>query len=215
MSRLLLLASLTLGFPAAVHAQTFALIDEVHWPSFRLQIQQLLTHCEKLDGVLPPATVRAVSELLTRERPDNPRLAARAVQKLLDPHALIGVHINPESRVKAARGDRPATLTLDKPAHVLVRVHNEGGVTHPLSVASDQAILPRHPDPDRWLQLRVLNDKPFANRLSGQLLEYRVLQLLPRQVGKREATLTFDVGQGTQDLGFRSEVPILFSIRRP
>ena len=33
------------------------------------------------------------------------------------------------------------------------------------------------------------------------------------QAGKREAVISFDVGQGTQDLGFRSEVPVLFDIR--
>jgi hypothetical protein len=33
-----------------------------------------------------------------------------------------------------------------------------------------------------------------------------------RETGKREATLSFDIGQGTQDLGFRSEVSLLFNI---
>ena len=46
-------------------------------------------------------------------------------------------------------------------------------------------------------------------------VEYVLLRLTARQVGKREATLMFDVGQGTQDLGFRNEVPILFTVRAP
>ncbi len=33
------------------------------------------------------------------------------------------------------------------------------------------------------------------------------------EAGQREATIVFDIGQGTQDLGFRSEVPVLFSIK--
>ena len=41
-------------------------------------------------------------------------------------------------------------------------------------------------------------------------VEYRIVQLFSRDVGKREASLEFHVGQGTQDLGFRSEIPILF-----
>src|SRR5262249_35962629 len=49
--------------------------------------------------------------------------------------------------------------------------------------------------------------------LSGLVLEYRIVQLYSRDSGKREATLTFDVGQGTQDLGYRNEIPILFTIR--
>ena len=55
---------------------------------------------------------------------------------------------------------------------------------------------------------------PFANRLSGDKIEYRVLKLTPRQTGKREATLAFDVGQGSQDLGFRAEVPVLFVVKK-
>jgi len=39
-----------------------------------------------------------------------------------------------------------------------------------------------------------------------------VLHLIGREAGKREATLQFNVGQGTQDLGFRAEVPVLFTI---
>lgn len=42
-------------------------------------------------------------------------------------------------------------------------------------------------------------------------MEYRILQLYSKDAGKREAKLIFDVGQGTQDLGFRSEVDILFT----
>ena len=38
-----------------------------------------------------------------------------------------------------------------------------------------------------------------------------MIQIYSRDAGKREAKLSFDVGQGTQDLGFRSEVDILFT----
>jgi hypothetical protein len=41
-------------------------------------------------------------------------------------------------------------------------------------------------------------------------LEYRIVSLYSRDAGQREAKLQFNVGQGTQDLGFRSEVDILF-----
>jgi hypothetical protein len=177
-------------------------------------VRALLGHSARLH-LLPTETVRTLEGLLARANPDDPAGSARAVQKLLDAHCLVGVHINPESRVKAARGALPARLVLDRDTHCLIRVHNEGGVTHPLVASSDQARAPGKKDPDRWLDLVLLNDKPFANRLSGQLLEYRVVRLTPRQAGKREATLMFDVGQGTQDLGFRSEVPILFTIRHP
>ena len=48
-------------------------------------------------------------------------------------------------------------------------------------------------------------------KLSGLGVEYRVLSVYSRDAGQREAKLTFDVGQGTQDLGFRSEIDILFT----
>jgi hypothetical protein len=42
-----------------------------------------------------------------------------------------------------------------------------------------------------------------------------LLRLKALEAGKREATLKFDAGQGTQDLGFRAEVPVLFTVRKP
>ncbi|HCN79312.1 MAG TPA: hypothetical protein DIT13_19275, partial [Verrucomicrobiales bacterium] len=42
----------------------------------------------------------------------------------------------------------------------------------------------------------------------------RIIQIYSRDTGKREATFTFDTGQGTQDLGFRGETSILFSCRQ-
>lgn len=41
-------------------------------------------------------------------------------------------------------------------------------------------------------------------------MEYRVIQLHSRDAGKREGKFCFNVGQGTQDIGFRNEVDILF-----
>ena len=38
------------------------------------------------------------------------------------------------------------------------------------------------------------------------------MQVYSRDAGKREAKITFNVGQGTQDLGFRSDVDILFQV---
>src|SRR5262249_45037796 len=46
---------------------------------------------------------------------------------------------------------------------------------------------------------------------SGLKLEYRIISLYSRDTGQREAKISFNVGQGTQDLGFRNEVPVLFT----
>jgi hypothetical protein len=63
---------------------------------------------------------------------------------------------------------------------------------------------------DRWLDAAFFTSQPMKPQLSGLTLEYLILQLHSRDAGKREATLGFNVGQGTQDLGFRASVPILF-----
>jgi hypothetical protein len=42
--------------------------------------------------------------------------------------------------------------------------------------------------------------------------QYSLALIYSHEAGRREATLGFDIGQGTQDLGFRGEVPILFDV---
>jgi len=64
---------------------------------------------------------------------------------------------------------------------------------------------------DRWLDLKMFDQQPFQSALSGLKLEYRIIELYSRDVGKREAKIAFNVGQGTQDLGFRNDVPVLFT----
>jgi hypothetical protein len=48
-------------------------------------------------------------------------------------------------------------------------------------------------------------------QLSGLNLEYRILQLYSRDTGKREARIAFNVGQGSQDIGFRNDADVLFT----
>ena len=40
-----------------------------------------------------------------------------------------------------------------------------------------------------------------------------ILLIYSNEAGQREALLSFDIGQGNQDLGFRGELPVLFSVR--
>ncbi len=152
----------------------------------------------------------------------------RGMQEVLDKHCLVVVSINPESRVKVNMG--PARPQLDQRGwtNFLVKVINEAGVTAPLTCRSQQAepmlrksssaskpemkITPTE-SARRWLDIAAVDSQPMTKTLSGLPLEYRILQLYSRDAGKREATLSMHVGQGTQDLGFRSDVPILFECR--
>jgi hypothetical protein len=154
--------------------------------------------------------------------------AIKHIQSILDSLCVAGVNINPESRVKVAVG--PAEKRLEQHGWnvFLVKVHNEAGVTAQLRASSPNAQLPYRrssgrPDPpggidksdveNRWLDLAMHNEQPLNRNLSGLALEYRIIQLYSRDPGKREAKLAFDVGQGTQDLGFRNEIDLLFDCR--
>lgn len=151
---------------------------------------------------------------------------AAAVQKALDPHALFVVTINPEARVKVARG--PAAAQLQQAGYVpaLVKVVNESTVTKRLRVTSPQAgdvysgpgRDARDPkaDPkvvDRFLEVELMNAPPLSADLSGLKVEYALALLYSTESGKREATIGFDIGGGNQDLGFRGEVPVLFDVK--
>jgi hypothetical protein len=215
MPRTVLTAALLLLPSLAAQAQmTLPVVEEVEWGSFRAHCKKLLTVLEKTGSNVPARTVREVRALLDR-KPDDPASVCRAVQQLLDPFCLLAVNINAESRVKAARGSAEAQLQRDQPTVVLVKIHNEGGVTHALRLDGRELARADERKEGRWLKATLLTDAPFVPELSGERLEYRLLRLTPAESGKREATFQFDVGQGTQDLGFRAEVPILFAIREP
>ena len=62
----------------------------------------------------------------------------------------------------------------------------------------------------RWLDINIVSQQPLNDGLSGLELEYRIIELFSRDRGKREGNLSFDVGQGTQDLGSRNEANLLF-----
>lgn len=175
-----------------------------------------------------PLADEEIAELGKLRKLDANRRVVRKIQELLDKHCLVIVNINPESRVKLARG--PAAPVLDQFGwtNFLVKVVNEAGVTAPLQCVSPQAepvfrrsnsasapnldITPADAE-RRWLDIARVTSQPMTPTLSGLEVEYRIIQLYSRDAGSREATLSMDVGQGTQDLGFRSELPILFECR--
>lgn len=65
----------------------------------------------------------------------------------------------------------------------------------------------------RFLQVEMFTNRPMTGNLSGLKVEYALALVYSSEAGKREATIAFDVGQGTQDLGFRGELPVLFEVR--
>ena len=148
-----------------------------------------------------------------------------AMQQAVDPLVLAGVNINPEQRVKVACGAAEPILVEQGWSIFLVKVHNEAGITPQLKSESPNAAalmrrsnsskrpaqdINEHDVVNRWLDLQMFDAQPLTAKLAGLAVEYRIVQLYSRSRGKHEATLSFHVGQGTQDIGFRNDIAVLF-----
>lgn len=156
--------------------------------------------------------------------------SSEAIQKILDPYCLAVVRINPESRVKVDRGIATPDLMQNGWRSFLIKIYNDGGVTAALQPESPNALRPYHgsssspkvKDEDiisrgestnRFLELKMYDEKPMMPHLSGLKLEYAILQIYCKDAGRREAQIGFNVGQGSQDVGFRNINHFLFNIR--
>ncbi|HRH96430.1 MAG TPA: CehA/McbA family metallohydrolase [Prosthecobacter sp.] len=159
---------------------------------------------------------------------------AAGVQEALDSQVLCVVDINPESRVKARRGPAAAKVQQAGYTPVLIKVINHAVSTARLRLSSTQAgpsyagvakgTMERERQThlrenentkgeDRFLEVGMFESPPMTGNLSGLEVEYAIALIYSNEAGKREAVLAFDIGQGTQDLGFRAEVPVLLDVR--
>ncbi|MFK7734840.1 MAG: CehA/McbA family metallohydrolase [Pirellulaceae bacterium] len=215
----LLLGSTTVSQEAASY------VADVDRQPLEASVQRIVQALSIAGSPLPE---QDLAEIKSLQQDSNDPLVIRRLQEILDQHCLVKVQINPESRVKVAMGDKLPQLDERGWTNFLVKVVNEAGVTAPLSCLSEQAkpmFIPSDSSAKpklaispadanrRWLDIKMLTSQPLQEKLSGLRVEYRILQLYSRDAGQREATLSMHVGQGTQDLGFRSEVPILFECR--
>jgi hypothetical protein len=152
----------------------------------------------------------------------------KQIQQILDPYCLAMIDINPESRVKVERGPAQAKLMQGGWVSFLVKVHNQAGITAQLEVESPNAATPLYAptyDPrvdekkklsagqvsNRFLEMQIYRNRPLLPTLSGLPLEYAVVQIYCKDAGQREAQIGFHMGQGTQDIGFRNLIHILFT----
>jgi hypothetical protein len=198
-------------FALSTAAASVAVVPNVELQPLAAQVKRLMDTLDFLGAPLPPAEQQALAA--ATESADEH--GAEAIQRILDPHCLLLVNINPESRVKVAPGPAKAELVENGWRVFLVKVHNEAGVTAELKAVSPNAAKVPGARPGevahRWLGLEMANQPPMKKDLSGLALEYRLIQLYSRDAGKREAKIAFNVGQGSQDLGFRNETDILFT----
>jgi hypothetical protein len=212
-----------------VSAAALPIVGEVEWQPFVAQVRRVIEATDYLGTPFSAADKAALNAAMAS--PDH-KAAVAKLQEVLDRYALFGVHINPEMRVKVAQGDAKAELMQDGWRQFLVKVANESGTTAPLAAVSPnaqsvhnvraattpsdklrrgQGSPPTLKVEDLWLDLRTYDAQPLRPTLSGLTVEYRIVQLYSRDAGKREAKIGFNVGQGTQDIGFRNEVDLLFT----
>ncbi|WP_439582262.1 CehA/McbA family metallohydrolase [Dyadobacter bucti] len=152
------------------------------------------------------------------------------IQEILDPYCLNIVGINPEGRVKVERGQAKALLVQGGWTSFLVKVNNEAGITAKLQVESPNALKPFHSPSfeskvkkehelspgqvaNRFLEIQMYTGRPLQPNLTGLKLEYAVVQVYCKDSGQREAEIGYNVGQGSQDIGFRNSTHILFNIK--
>ena len=153
--------------------------------------------------------------------------AVARLQELLDPLVLAAIEINPESRVKVLPGEAEPKLVEQGVRLFLVKVENQAGVRAPLVVespnsgatsirssgrAAPEMNLTQQDVRERWANFSIYQDPPMARRLSGLKLEYQILEVYSRDAGQRSAKIAFNVGQGTQDIGFRNDILVVFDI---
>ncbi len=219
---------LVCGLANSVAAQEVELVADVDGQPLGANVTRVFEALAFLGAPLPEELV-ADLQAAARKRD------AVTLQKLLDPQAVFVLSLNPEVRVKVQRGPGKASLQQAAFTPLLVKVINDSTVSSRLRIKSPQAgpvyagtalstlkrqaqtelIDEDNPEPrtDRFLSVEMFDHSPLTPNLSGLAVEYAVALVSSSEAGQREATIEFDVGAGTQDIGFRGEVPVLFNVK--
>ncbi len=187
------------------------------------QVRRLEDAMTYLGQPFPAADQAAINAAISNPSADA---AVAQIEQILDRYALAIVDINAESRVKVEAGPAKPELVEGGTRLFLVKVVNRANVTAPLRVASPNSgnvYLPstNNPEPKmdltlqqaagRWAEISIYDSPPMDRRLSGLELDYRILQVYSRDRGQRSAQIAFNVGQGSQDIGFRNDILVLFT----
>jgi len=213
---------------ANIHIHDHALIVEDVEP------QPLMAQAKRVSEALAyvgsPLPLEATERLSDLSMEALSKETVHEIQKILDPYCLAIININPEARVKVEKGQAEAVLHQHGWKTFLVKIHNEPNLTAHFDVESPNAHPVFHKSTshdrmkeenrltkgqvdNRFLEIAMYNDRPMQHNLSGLELEYAILQVYSRTSGKKEAELSFNAGPGTQDIGFRNAVNILFDVK--
>jgi hypothetical protein len=198
-------------------------VDGVPLQPLAQQVRRLESALRYLGQPLSAADHLAINEAIALS---DERAAASRLQEVLDRHVLAVVRINPESRVSVEQGAAKPELVQGGTRLFLIKVKNEAGVTAPMTAQSPntgRVYVPSRGSPEprmeltaaqvreRWAEIAIFDRPPMRQRLSGLGVEYLILQIYSRDAGQRSAVVSFNVGQGSQDVGFRNDVEVLFT----
>jgi len=179
-----------------------------------------------LDWLGQPLSVKEAHQINDAIGRSDEAQAVSGLEAVLDAHVLTVVSINPESVVKVERGAAPAELVEGGTRLFLVKVLNDAGTTAVLRVESPNSgpvYVPSTGNPkpaieltpqksaERWADISLFQRQPMDKRLSGLPVDYQILEIYSRDRGYRTAKIGFNVGPGTQDIGFRNDVDIVFN----
>ena len=124
----------TVGIGAS-RADDLPVVDDVEFQPLSAQVRRVVEALDMLGQPLPGDEKARLDKAL--DSTDH-KAGVRTIQEVLDRHCLIGVNINPESRVKAAQGPAAPELVQNGWTVFLVKVHNEAGVTAELQADQPQ-----------------------------------------------------------------------------
>ena len=190
---------------------------------FAQQVRQVETSLAYLGQPLAQNDADAINRAIGNA---DEATAVAQLEQILDKYVLAVVDINPEGRVKVQAGPAKPELVEAGVRIFLLKIINKAGVTAKLRVESPNSLpvfVPSDgsPDPpkklspadvrDRWMEIDLYDKNPMSEQLSGLPLEYRLLEIYSRDHGQRSAKISFNVGQGTQDIGFRNEMVLYFN----
>jgi hypothetical protein len=149
-------------------------------------------------------TVNSSKRLFTSEDLSTLRNLLKAsdvegVDHIIAQKALIEVTINPEARVSVRRTAAPVPLFACGTAEpLLIRIVNQGRVSSNFNIRLLQ---------ETDANMVVL--QPITPHLAGATVEYRSLIMTVGTVRPVDLTLVADAGPGTDDLGLRSQLPLI------
>jgi hypothetical protein len=155
-----------------------------------------------LDQLLPRPDARALEPQLTAAD------SSASLAAVVEPLVVLRVDVNPESRVKMAAVSPLPELVVDRTYRVLLEVSNAARIRAPLRVmATDRSTTP--PRSARFCEVGLVDGIASSSFLSGAEREWKIVEIRLLEAGRREVHLEADVGQGTQDLGFRAAADLL------